>query len=490
MNPYTMHATANYAGVPPTSPTLQLPLPYLPPPPPPRALVPALSLPPPTPPPAAAAATDATFQSRISPSVLLIILILAVIFFVSGLLHLLVRFLLRPPPRDAGDARRGGDASATAFHGQLQQLFHLHDAGVDQSFIDALPVFLYGAVVGAGGKDPFDCAVCLCEFAGDDRLRLLPTCSHAFHVDCIDTWLLSHSTCPLCRRSLLADFSPYGGGCSPLVFVLESVSDLPDAASSARLSFVMEQEEEAAQDWRHEAAAAAGAKKDEVVVPVKLGKFRSHATDGGGCSASSDHDVRRCYSMGTYEYVMDEGSRLRVAVRPPEKKRAPPRAAGHRVALSECDCHSKREDFRGVVAPPPKQPPEATVGRKESFSISKIWMRGGGTRKKDGAAPSCSTSRRWASFRLSSALHRTASDASAATAKRRAEAVSSVTASEYNVSAWEWDKSASASVMDWDLESASGGGGGGGGNGSGRSAWGDEAPSFARRTLLWIRGHL
>ena len=41
---------------------------------------------------------------------------------------------------------------------------------------------------------------------------------------------------------------------------------------------------------------------------------------------------------------------------------------------------------------------------------------------------------------------------------------------------------ASGSVMDWDLESA--------GGGSGLSSRADEAPSFARRTLLWIRGHL
>ena len=252
MTHYTMHATINYAALPPTSP-LELPLPYLPPPPPPPLSLPPLLSPPP-PPAAAAASTDAGFQSRISPSVLLIILILAVIFFVSGLLHLLVRFLLRPAPRDAGDAY-GGDANATAFQGQLQQLFHLHDAGVDQSFIDALPVFLYGAVVGGGGKDPFDCAVCLCEFEADDRLRLLPKCSHAFHVDCIDTWLLSHSTCPLCRRSLLADFAPCGGGCSPLVFVLESGSE------------------------------GSVSVKDEVVVPVKLGKFRSQATEGAGGSA-------------------------------------------------------------------------------------------------------------------------------------------------------------------------------------------------------------
>ncbi|XP_066352126.1 putative RING-H2 finger protein ATL49 [Miscanthus floridulus] len=495
MSHYTMHAAINYAAVPPTSP-LQLPLPYLPPPPPPPLSLPPLLSPPP--PPAAvatASSSDAGFQSRISPSVLLIILILAVIFFVSGLLHLLVRFLLRPAPRDPGDAY-GGDANATAFQGQLQQLFHLHDAGVDQSFIDALPVFLYGAVVSAGGKDPFDCAVCLCEFADDDRLRLLPKCSHAFHVDCIDTWLLSHSTCPLCRRSLLADFSPCGGGCSPLVFVLESgsegsVSDRLDAASSARLSFVMEQEQ-AGQDRKHaHAAAEAAEKKDEVVVPVKLGKFRSQATEGAGGSANhGSQDVRRCFSMGTYEYVMDESSLLRVAVKPPEKKRPATRMPGHRVAMSECDCHSKREGFRGFDGPPKQQQPsKAAVEKRESFSISKIWMRSGQKRKDVSsgaiAAPSCSTSRRASSFRLPSALQRTASDvgltAAAVVLKRRADVVSPVTESEYNVSTW--DKSASGSVVDWDVESV-------GGGGHGLSSRADEAPSFARRTLLWIRGHL
>ncbi|OAY85717.1 RING-H2 finger protein ATL47 [Ananas comosus] len=181
------------------------------------------SSPPTHPPPATATATatpppplydNTNFQNKISPSILLIIVILAVIFFISGLLHLLVRYLLRPPSRDPDELD-----DATALQGQLQQLFHLHDAGVDQSFIDALPVFLYRAIIGL--KDPFDCAVCLCEFDADDKLRLLPKCSHAFHVDCIDTWLLSHSTCPLCRSSLLPDYSP-ASSCSPVLLLLES----------------------------------------------------------------------------------------------------------------------------------------------------------------------------------------------------------------------------------------------------------------------------
>nr|BAJ97217.1 predicted protein [Hordeum vulgare subsp. vulgare] len=158
-----------------------------------------------------------TVETKISPSILFIVAVLAIVFFVCGLLHLLARHLLRLRRRRR--AARDDAESVTAFKGQLQQLFHLHDAGVDQAFIDALPVFLYRNVVvgagdaGGGGKDPFDCAVCLCEFAPDDQLRLLPKCSHAFHLECIDTWLLSHSTCPLCRRSLLAagDLSPTQG---------------------------------------------------------------------------------------------------------------------------------------------------------------------------------------------------------------------------------------------------------------------------------------
>ncbi|CAI9281200.1 unnamed protein product [Lactuca saligna] len=53
-----------------------------------------------------------------------------------------------------------------------------------------------------GSKEPFDCAVCLCEFSEQDKLRSLPLCSHAFHIHCIDNLLLSNSSCPLCRGTL------------------------------------------------------------------------------------------------------------------------------------------------------------------------------------------------------------------------------------------------------------------------------------------------
>jgi len=46
-----------------------------------------------------------------------------------------------------------------------------------------------------------ECAVCLEAFQSGDRCRVIPVCSHAFHVQCADAWLSKRSVCPLCRRS-------------------------------------------------------------------------------------------------------------------------------------------------------------------------------------------------------------------------------------------------------------------------------------------------
>ncbi|MBA0603708.1 hypothetical protein Gorai_003845 [Gossypium raimondii] len=48
-----------------------------------------------------------------------------------------------------------------------------------------------------------DCSICLGQFAEGEKVRLVPKCSHVFHAMCIDTWLLSNSSCPLCRQALI-----------------------------------------------------------------------------------------------------------------------------------------------------------------------------------------------------------------------------------------------------------------------------------------------
>jgi E3 ubiquitin-protein ligase ATL41 len=44
-----------------------------------------------------------------------------------------------------------------------------------------------------------DCAVCLAELEEGEMVRVLPTCKHYFHVKCIDMWLSTCSSCPMCR---------------------------------------------------------------------------------------------------------------------------------------------------------------------------------------------------------------------------------------------------------------------------------------------------
>jgi hypothetical protein len=41
--------------------------------------------------------------------------------------------------------------------------------------------------------------VCLEHVRAGETVRQLPACRHLFHVGCIDMWLHSHRTCPLCR---------------------------------------------------------------------------------------------------------------------------------------------------------------------------------------------------------------------------------------------------------------------------------------------------
>ncbi|CAM0910137.1 unnamed protein product [Alopecurus aequalis] len=43
------------------------------------------------------------------------------------------------------------------------------------------------------------CPVCLEGVHGGEMVRQLPACTHIFHVECIDMWLHSHRTCPMCR---------------------------------------------------------------------------------------------------------------------------------------------------------------------------------------------------------------------------------------------------------------------------------------------------
>ncbi|CDP01769.1 unnamed protein product [Coffea canephora] len=81
--------------------------------------------------------------------------------------------------------------------------------GLKKKIVQSLPKYTYdssSSATGAGdgiGAVTGDCAICLAEYADGDEIRVLPQCGHGFHVQCIDTWLGSHSSCPSCRQILV-----------------------------------------------------------------------------------------------------------------------------------------------------------------------------------------------------------------------------------------------------------------------------------------------
>ncbi|PKU67342.1 RING-H2 finger protein ATL16-like [Dendrobium catenatum] len=77
--------------------------------------------------------------------------------------------------------------------------------GLDPAAIRSIPSFRYSSIP---FYTPAECAVCLSDFRSGERLRLLPDCSHAFHIDCIDAWLQSNTSCPLCRSRISNPFPP------------------------------------------------------------------------------------------------------------------------------------------------------------------------------------------------------------------------------------------------------------------------------------------
>ncbi|CAA3023027.1 E3 ubiquitin- ligase EL5-like [Olea europaea subsp. europaea] len=91
-------------------------------------------------------------------------------------------------------------ASSLVFfqrHGKIRASLHLL-AGTIFKYRDQDAATTTEKLEEEGGLQ-LDCVVCLSRVSLGDKYKMLPTCKHGFHVNCIDAWLQRHSTCPLCR---------------------------------------------------------------------------------------------------------------------------------------------------------------------------------------------------------------------------------------------------------------------------------------------------
>ncbi|KAE8679843.1 E3 ubiquitin-protein ligase ATL4 [Hibiscus syriacus] len=140
-------------------------------------------------------------DENVKPSIIAIVLILCITVLLSIFLYFLLRHLNRLCFRSS--TSNITPAAASSHRVTPEQ-------SVEAPFLDSLPLFTFSAITRCsnnGSTASADCAVCLSKFEPQDQLRLLPLCCHAFHADCIDAWLTSNQTCPLCRCPLFASES-------------------------------------------------------------------------------------------------------------------------------------------------------------------------------------------------------------------------------------------------------------------------------------------
>ncbi|BFY98142.1 hypothetical protein BsWGS_01182 [Bradybaena similaris] len=80
-----------------------------------------------------------------------------------------------------------------------ERLGEAKQKGLSKSDIEQLPAYRFSIEAARSESDQTSCVVCMCDFEAKQLLRVLP-CSHEFHAKCVDKWLKTNRTCPICRQ--------------------------------------------------------------------------------------------------------------------------------------------------------------------------------------------------------------------------------------------------------------------------------------------------
>ncbi|KAM3399284.1 hypothetical protein ACQJBY_004590 [Aegilops geniculata] len=90
---------------------------------------------------------------------------------------------------DSGAGERGGDLFEPSYPVMATR----------RPTVDRLPVT---EITNETTGQQTTCPICLHEFQAGEYARILPACSHVFHLECIDSWLIWKPECPMCRHTV------------------------------------------------------------------------------------------------------------------------------------------------------------------------------------------------------------------------------------------------------------------------------------------------
>ncbi|XP_047307062.1 RING-H2 finger protein ATL51-like [Impatiens glandulifera] len=154
------------------------------------------------------------FSGHSTPSTLLIAIIglLASAFLLVTYYLVISKYCVNSVSHNSNESDRAqNEADEDHDHNHTNHMIHepwlVTGTGLDESLIKSIAIFKYKRPENGSIVQGTECSVCLSEFQDDESFKLLPKCNHPFHVNCIDTWLKSHSNCPLCRANIVVFLS-------------------------------------------------------------------------------------------------------------------------------------------------------------------------------------------------------------------------------------------------------------------------------------------
>ena len=102
-----------------------------------------------------------------------------------------------------GPSQQRGENVDNMSYEQLLQRFGdgSENRGATTETISSLPTSI---VNGQLPEDKRQCCICLEDFSQGDGRTSLP-CLHGFHTDCVNKWLQSNGSCPICKSSVKGD---------------------------------------------------------------------------------------------------------------------------------------------------------------------------------------------------------------------------------------------------------------------------------------------
>ena len=96
-----------------------------------------------------------------------------------------------------------GDFNSISIFEDLIRRLGRHENPTDEQILNELPETQIDDVTKLDSEKK-NCIICLEDFKNGDKATVLP-CIHLFHTSCIQNWLKTQNTCPICKFKLTGD---------------------------------------------------------------------------------------------------------------------------------------------------------------------------------------------------------------------------------------------------------------------------------------------